>query len=46
LYSEQGENEKAIAALEAYLKLSPNAKDADQVRSIIKQLRDGSPKKD
>ena len=45
LYSEQGENEKAIAALEKYLKLSPNAKDTDQVRSIIKQLRDGSAKK-
>src|SRR5205823_11690474 len=38
LYSERGDNEKAIAALEKYLKLAPNAKDADQVRAVIKQL--------
>ncbi len=40
LYSERGEKEKAIAALEKYLKLAPNAKDADQVRGVIKQLSD------
>ena len=38
LYSERGDNEKAIAALEKYLKLAPNAKDADQVRAVIKQV--------
>ena len=45
LYSERGETEKAIAALEKYLKLAPNAKDADQVRTVIKQLSEASVKK-
>lgn len=42
LYSERGEPAKAIAALENYLKLAPNVKDADQVRAIIKQLQEQS----
>jgi tetratricopeptide (TPR) repeat protein len=42
LYSERGETAKAIAALENYLKLAPNVKDADQVRAIIKQLQEQS----
>jgi tetratricopeptide (TPR) repeat protein len=42
LYSEQGEKAKAIEALEKYLKLTPNAKDAEQVQAIIKELREPS----
>ena len=39
LYSERGDKAKAIEALEKYLKLAPNAKDAEQVQTIIKELR-------
>jgi tetratricopeptide (TPR) repeat protein len=39
LYNERGETQLAIKALEKYLSLAPNAKDADSVREIIKQLR-------
>jgi Flp pilus assembly protein TadD len=39
LYKQRGENAKAIAALEQYLKLSPNVRDAEQVRSIVKELQ-------
>src|SRR6266404_8995106 len=46
LYSERGERSKAIASLENYLKLVPNAKDAEQVQTIIKQLQEQSNKKD
>lgn len=42
LYSERGEKAKAIEALEKYLKLTPNAKDAEQVQAIIKELREPS----
>jgi Tfp pilus assembly protein PilF len=45
LYSERGDNEKAVAALEKYLKAAPNAKDADQVRAVIKQLTEAANKK-
>jgi len=41
LYSERGETAKAIDALEKYLTLSPSARDAEQVKKIIKQLREG-----
>lgn len=44
LYSERGENAKAITALEQYLKLAPTAKDAEQVKGIIKQLSDSAVK--
>lgn len=39
LYSERSESARAIEELEQYLKLSPNAKDAEQVRAIIKEMR-------
>jgi Flp pilus assembly protein TadD len=40
LYSERGETAKAIDALEKYLRLAPTAKDAEQVKKIIKQLQE------
>jgi tetratricopeptide (TPR) repeat protein len=45
LFSEKGETSKAIAALENYLKLTPNAKDSEQVRAIIRQLREDATNK-
>jgi tetratricopeptide (TPR) repeat protein len=45
LYSEKGETSKAIAALENYLKLTPRAKDSEQVRGIIRQLQDEAANK-
>jgi tetratricopeptide (TPR) repeat protein len=39
LYNEKGEAKLAVIALEKYLSLAPNAKDAEAVREIIKQLR-------
>ena len=39
LYSETGEKLKAIEALETYLKLRPNAKDAEELKKIISELR-------
>lgn len=45
LYSEKGETSKAIAALENYLKLTPNAKDSEQVRAIIRQLQEDAANK-
>jgi len=40
LYSERGDTAKANAALENYLKLAPQAKDAEQVTTILQQLRE------
>ena len=40
LYVERGEKERAIAELETYLKLMPKAQDANQIREIIKGLRE------
>ena len=45
LYSERGETSKAIAALENYLKLTPKAKDSDQVGAIIRQLQEDAANK-
>jgi tetratricopeptide (TPR) repeat protein len=42
LYSERGDKAKAIEALETYLKLNPQVQDADQVKVVIKQLREQS----
>ncbi|MGH9969835.1 MAG: tetratricopeptide repeat protein [Pyrinomonadaceae bacterium] len=42
LYSERGDKAKAIEALETYLKLNTHVQDAEQVRAVIKQLRDQS----
>lgn len=39
IYSSRGDKKKAAEALEAYLKASPQAKDAEQLRSSIKQLK-------
>ena len=39
LYIEQKKNAQAAESLEKYLSLAPKAKDAEQVREIVKQLR-------
>jgi tetratricopeptide (TPR) repeat protein len=39
LYSERGDTARAISELEIYLRLVPKAKDAEQIREIIKGLR-------
>ncbi|OLE54754.1 MAG: hypothetical protein AUG51_06510 [Acidobacteria bacterium 13_1_20CM_3_53_8] len=39
IYNEQGNYARAIEELETYLKLVPNTRDADQIRQIIKELR-------
>lgn len=37
IYLQRGEREKGVAEFETYLKLAPKAKDADQVRQMIRQ---------
>lgn len=39
IYHARGDTPKAIAQLEIYLKVAPKAEDADQVRQLIKQLK-------
>jgi tetratricopeptide (TPR) repeat protein len=39
LYDHKGETAKAIEALEKYLSLAPKARDAEQVKKIIEDLR-------
>ncbi len=39
LYKEQGENKRAVEALEKYLQLVPKAADAAQIREIIDELQ-------
>ena len=39
---QKGEKKRAADELETYLKLSPRAPDAEQIRATIKQLRSGS----
>jgi tetratricopeptide (TPR) repeat protein len=39
LYSERGDKARAIVELETYLRLVPKARDAEQIRAIIKGLR-------
>jgi Tfp pilus assembly protein PilF len=39
LYIERGDPARAVAALETYLRLAPEATDAPQIRDIVKQLR-------
>lgn len=41
LYIEKGDNPRAAAALEAYLKANPNAADAEKLRGVIRQLQEG-----
>jgi Tfp pilus assembly protein PilF len=43
IYWKKHEYPKAIAALEDYLRLTPNARDADRVRATIKDLRSRTP---
>lgn len=43
IYWKKEEYPKAIEALEAYLKLTPNAQDAERVRATIKDLRSRTP---
>jgi Flp pilus assembly protein TadD len=45
LYSRMGDKAKAIEALETYLRLLPTAKDADEIRKILAQLREQTPTK-
>lgn len=39
IYREQGNYARAVEELETYLKLVPNTRDADQIRQIIKEMR-------
>lgn len=39
IYLQRGERERAVAELETYLKLAPKAKDADQIREVIRQAQ-------
>ena len=43
IYWKREEYPKAVEALEAYLKLTPNAHDAERVRATIKDLRSRTP---
>ncbi|HKS09465.1 MAG TPA: tetratricopeptide repeat protein [Pyrinomonadaceae bacterium] len=43
IYWKKEEYPKAVEALEAYLKLTPNAQDAERVRATIKDLRSRTP---
>ena len=43
IYWKKEEYPKAVDALEAYLKLTPNAPDAERVRATIKDLRSRTP---
>ena len=43
IYWKKHEYSKAVAALEDYLRLTPNAHDADRVRATIKDLRSRTP---
>ena len=43
IYWQRKDYPKAIAALEEYLRLTPNAHDADRVRATIKDLRGRTP---
>lgn len=43
IYWKRNDYARAVEALEAYLKLTPNANDADRVRATIKDLRSHMP---
>jgi len=43
IYWKKHEYPKAVAALEDYLRLTPNARDAERVRATIKDLRSRTP---
>jgi len=44
IYVEKGENVEAVKELELYLKLSPESKETDQIRNLIKELNKKSGK--
>lgn len=46
IYIERGEQERAVKALETYLRLAPDAQDAPQIREMIRQLRSQSKQND
>jgi Flp pilus assembly protein TadD len=39
IYLQRGDREKGVAEFETYLKLAPKAKDAEQVRQMVKQYK-------
>jgi tetratricopeptide (TPR) repeat protein len=39
IYHARGDDERAIAQLETYLRIAPNAEDAESVRQLIRQLK-------
>ena len=39
IYSTRGDKKRQVAELETYLKLAPNAKDADQLKALVERLR-------
>lgn len=41
IYSTRGDKKRQIAELETYLRLAPKAADAEQLRTLVKRLRDG-----
>jgi regulator of sirC expression with transglutaminase-like and TPR domain len=43
IYWKKKDYPKAVAALEDYLRLTPNAPDAERVRATIKDLRTRTP---
>jgi Tfp pilus assembly protein PilF len=43
IYTSRGAKTQAVAQLEAYLKLAPNAPDAEKLRATIRQLKEPNP---
>lgn len=39
-YYQKGDSAKAIEAFDKYLKLAPNAKDAERIRTVVRDLKD------
>ncbi len=39
IYSTRGDKKRQVAELETYLRLAPNAKDADQLKALVQRLR-------
>lgn len=42
IYNDRGDDARAISELETYLRLVPNAKDSEQIRKIIQELKASS----
>jgi tetratricopeptide (TPR) repeat protein len=45
IYQARGDNPRAVTELETYLRLVPDAPDANQIRELIKGMRSGAAKK-